>query len=65
MSDATNTGYAHAYAAKVLAKKPVPISGDTEQPKKGKPFEYGLLMSVVGFLLGVALPLYFKDLISF
>ena len=65
MSYATSKSYANAYAAKILVKKPVPISDGTKQPKKNnKPIEYGLLMSIVGFFLGVALPLYLKELIS-
>ena len=56
--------YANAYAAKILAKKPVPASGSTEHPKMRKPFEYGLIMAIVGFILGAALPLYLRELFS-
>ena len=64
MRNCTSRSYGNAYAAKVLAKKPVPIFGGTAQSKTNKPIEYGLLMSIVGFILGVALPLYLKELIS-
>ena len=64
MSYHTARSYANAYAAKVLAKNRVPISDGTEQSKKNKPSEYGIITALVGFILGVALPLYLKELIS-